>query len=73
MNDTSWQSYVQRLCTDAWALDDPLTAQLVTDLEAVVASGDFTDHDIVRVLCGAGVTQSAADMIAPSIRVAITA
>jgi uncharacterized protein YabE (DUF348 family) len=73
MTETAWKRYVSRLCADAWELDALATEKVLVRIEALAAVGDLTDSSVARVLHRSGVAVSAADEIAPSIRVAISA
>ena len=73
MTTTPWKRYVSRLCADAWELDALATEKLLVRIEALAAAGELTDSAVARVLLRAGVAASAADQIAPSIRVAFDA
>jgi hypothetical protein len=73
MNPTPWEQYVRRLATDAWSLDPHATESLVRDIRALITAGDVTDAAVAEVLYDAGVLETSADLIAPSIRVAIVA
>lgn len=73
MNPLPWKRYVARLCADAWELDALATDKVVTRIEALVAADDVTDSAVARVLYRAGIPSVSADLIAPSIRVAVVA
>ena len=73
MTSTPWEQYVRRLATDAWSLDANATQRLVRQIRALVAADHLTDQSIAEVLYDSGVQESSADLIAPSIRVAIVA
>lgn len=71
MESPTWQRYVRTLCTNAWDLDTDATIDLLTQLETLVVADEVSDLNVAHVLRGVGVTERSADMIAPSIRVAI--
>jgi hypothetical protein len=73
MTAPPWKRYVTRLCADAWHLDALATDKLLMRIEALAAVGELTDSAVVRVLLRAGVSEYAADLVAPSIRVVIAA
>jgi hypothetical protein len=73
MMSIPWKRYVSRLCADVWALDALATEKLLVRMEALAAAGELTDSAVARVLHRSGIAASAADRIAPSIRVAIGA
>ena len=68
-----WKRYVGTLCSEAWDLDGPGTEEVVARIEDCVRAGPVTDDDIVGVLLHAQVSETAATLIAPSIRLAIDA
>jgi len=73
MNASPWKRYVTKLCADAWELDALATDKILRRIEALVAADDVTDSAVARVLSRAGVPTVSADLIAPSIRVAVVA
>lgn len=73
VNSSNWKTYVTRLCREAWSLDHRSTAAVLASLETLSAAEDFDAEDVAQVLYAAGVTEQAADLIAPSIRVAMAA
>ncbi len=73
MNRSPWKRYVTKLCADAWELDALATDKLLTRIDALVAADELTDSAVARVLYRAGIPTSSADLIAPSIRVAVVA
>ena len=73
MNPTPWEQYVRRLARDAWSLDATGTEALVKRIGELVATEAVTDAGVADILYDAGVQETSADLIAPSIRVAITA
>jgi len=68
-----WKKYVGTLCTDAWDFDPAETSHLVADIEELIATDRVNDRSVVDVLIRAGVSETSALMIAPSVRVAIVA
>lgn len=73
MEGQPWRRYVERLCLDAWQLEDEATREVLVKIEALVAGRVLTDPAVELVLRRAGVAPVEAAHIAPSIRVAITA
>jgi hypothetical protein len=73
MNTPAWKRYVARLGVDSWGLDALAIEKLLARIEALASVGELTDSAVARVLLRAGVAESAADLMAPSIRVAMSA
>jgi hypothetical protein len=68
-----WQKYVGTLCAEAWDFDATATASVLDQLEALIHDEQVTDGTVVNVLVAAGVAETSAMLIAPSIRVSIAA
>ena len=66
-----WKKYVRTLCTDAWDFDATETGDVVDRLEQLHRDKGVTDGAVVDVLLAAGVSETSAMLIAPSIRVSI--
>ena len=71
MSPPPWQRYVRTLCTDAWDFEEVETTSLLAELERLIRARRVTDGAVVEVLVAAGVSETSALMIAPSIRVSI--
>ena len=71
MSPPPWQRYVRTLCTDAWDFEEVETTSLLAELERLIRARRVTDGAVVEVLVAAGVSETSAFMIAPSIRVSI--
>jgi hypothetical protein len=67
----SWQQYVATQCIEAWDLDVEATRRVLAKIEALVTARVLTMPAVALVLSRAGITESAADRIAPSILAAI--
>ena len=65
-----WQKYVRTLCTQAWDFDADETVHVLHQL-GQLRDEQVTDAAVVDVLLSAGVSETSALMIAPSIRVSI--
>lgn len=70
---TGWKNSVSTPCLDAWDFDARATAEVLAKIEVLVTARVLTVPAVALMLYRAGVTASAAEQIAPSIRVAITA
>jgi hypothetical protein len=69
----AWETYVTRLCLDAWSLDPASTVQIVKHIEALVGPGAANASTVATVLRRAGVADNVAGLIAPGICKAIAA
>lgn len=73
MKPPIWRQYVTTLCTEVWHLDGPVTEEVITRIEDLLAVGELTDSAVSEVLTGVGVSERSVDLIAASIRAAIRA
>lgn len=73
MSQPAWETYVARLCLDRWSLDPVSLIKVMADIEALAASGDWTDSSVATVLRMAGVVHSEAESFAPRISVLMKA
>lgn len=73
MDPATWKRYVETLCKDAWDFDAAATDDLVEKIEDLIRDGPMTDSALAELLMSSGVSETSADLIAPSIRVSIRA
>ena len=66
--DASWKTYVENLCSDAWALGPFSTKKVIEGIEVLIATDQLSDFSLVGVLSSVGVQDSYAGAAAPSIR-----
>ena len=71
MSRLAWEQYVTRLCLDAWSLEPASLIRVMTDIEALIATGYVTEASIATILRMAGVAHADAELLAPTIRVVI--
>lgn len=68
--NTAWKQYVAKLCTHAWHLQSDATERVLAKIHSRLTAGVLTELAVALALYREGVSQSAADSIAPSIRLA---
>lgn len=68
-----WEEYLARLCLDEWSLDPASTVQILKRIDSLVAPGALSDDSVATVLQRSGVSRLAADIVAPSLCLAIGA
>jgi hypothetical protein len=71
MSRLAWETYVARLCLEAWSLEPGSVIKVMADIECLIATGWVTDGSIAAILRIAGVPHADAELMAPSIRSAI--